>query len=125
MVTQATHAKARSEASDRRWQSYLSPDSPSDPYAVEGAFELIQTYSLIQWRDERGGYAMHELVHACGQDRLGMKQQRHLSLMALELLTDIYSLYGGQSDLRSAARPTCDGELCRRFWHKCSIGDHR
>ena len=32
---------------------------------------------------------MHKLVHAWGQDRLEVEQQRYLSLMALELLTDI------------------------------------
>jgi hypothetical protein len=32
---------------------------------------------------------MHKLVHAWGQDRLEVEQQRHLNLMALELLTDI------------------------------------
>jgi len=54
----------------RRWQVYLSPDSPHDPYAIEEAFEVLQTYSLVQWRDEQAGYAMHKLVHVWGQDRL-------------------------------------------------------
>ena len=70
------------EASDPRWQSYLSPNSPLDPYTVERAFRVLQTYSLIQWRDDPGGYAMHKLVHAWGQDR-------DLSLIILELLIDI------------------------------------
>jgi hypothetical protein len=78
-----------SEACDRGWQTYLSPDSPVDRYAVEETFGALQTYSLIQWRDGRGGYAMHKLVHAWGQDRLEVEQQRHLSLIALKLLTDI------------------------------------
>ena len=77
------------EVSDRRWQSYLSRDGPADQYAVEGAFGVLQTYLLIQWRDKRAGYAMHKLVHAWGRDRLEVEQQRHLSLMALELLADI------------------------------------
>ena len=77
------------EQSAGEWQSYLSPDSPPDPYTVEAAFGVLQTYSLIQWRDEQAGYAMHKLVHAWGQDRLELEQQRHLSLVALELLTEI------------------------------------
>jgi tetratricopeptide (TPR) repeat protein len=77
-----------SEASNRRWQSYLSPDCPADPYALEAAFAALQTYSLVQWRDSQGGYAMHKLVHAWGQDRLEVEQQRYLSLMGLELLID-------------------------------------
>jgi tetratricopeptide (TPR) repeat protein len=78
-----------SEAPDRQWQLYLSPGGWADPYAAEAAFEVLQTYSLIQWRDERGGYSMHKLVHTWGQDRLEVEQRRHLSLIALELLTDI------------------------------------
>jgi tetratricopeptide (TPR) repeat protein len=78
-----------SEASDRRWQAYLLSDSPPNPYAIEGAFKVLQMYSLIQWRDERDAYAMHKLVHAWGQDRLEIEQQRQLTLTALELLTDI------------------------------------
>ena len=77
------------EQSAGEWQSYLSPDSPPDPYTMEAAFGVLQTYSLIQWRDERAGYAMHKLVHAWGQDRLELEQQRYLSLVALELLTEI------------------------------------
>ena len=82
-------AEDATEGSDRRWQSYLSPGSPVDQYAIEAAFAVLQTYSLIQWRDERGGYAMHKLVHAWSQDRLEVEQQQHLSLMTLELLTGI------------------------------------
>src|SRR5271170_5326553 len=63
------------EASDRQWQLYLLPDGLADRYAVEAAFRFLQTYSLIQWRDDRGGYVMH----AWGQDRLEVEQQRFLS----------------------------------------------
>jgi hypothetical protein len=38
---------------------------------LEAAFGVLQTYSLVQWRDDRGGYAVHKLVHVWGQDRLG------------------------------------------------------
>ena len=82
-------AAVASEAPDRQWQLYVSPDSPADQYSVEAAFGVLQTYSLVQWRDERGAYAMHKLVHAWGQDRLEVEQQRRLSQMALELLIDI------------------------------------
>jgi tetratricopeptide (TPR) repeat protein len=85
------------EGSDRRYQSYLSPDSPIDQYAIEEAFGVLQTYSLIQWRDERGGYAMHKLVHAWGQDRLEVEQQQHLSLITLELLTEIIPTVGNST----------------------------
>jgi hypothetical protein len=76
-------ATAASEGHDRQWQSYLSPEDPTDQYALEAVFGVLQNYSLVQRRYERGGYAMHKLVHAWGQDRLKVEQQRHLSLMAL------------------------------------------
>ena len=85
------------EGPDRQWQSYVSTDGPIDQYAIEAAFAVLQTYSLLQWRDERGGYTMHKLVHAWGQGRLKVEQQRHLSLMALELLTNIISPSTGNS----------------------------
>ena len=53
---------------------------------------------LIQWRDERAGYAMHKLVHAWGQDRLELEQQQYLSLTALELLTRLFLLVQGKLD---------------------------
>jgi hypothetical protein len=59
------------EQSTGEWQSYLSPDSPPDLYAVEALFEVLQTYSLIQWHDERAGYAMHKPVHATPQGHDG------------------------------------------------------
>ena len=90
-------AAAVSKAPDRQWQSYFSPDGPADQYAVEAAFRVLQTYSLVQWRDDRGGYAMHKLVHAWGQDRLEVEQQQHLSLMALKLLIDIIPSASGNS----------------------------
>jgi hypothetical protein len=67
---------------------------------------------------------MHKLVHGWGQDRLGVEQERHLSLIALELLTDIIPSTAGKSDLRNATSPTCHGELCCCFRHNYSISDH-
>jgi hypothetical protein len=40
---------------------------------------------------------MHKLVHACGQDRLELEQQRYLSLTALELLIEIIPSRAGDS----------------------------
>jgi hypothetical protein len=49
----------------------------------------------------------------CG-DRtdLEVEQQRYLSLMALELLTDIIPSAPGNSIFRNATRPTCNGKFC-------------
>jgi tetratricopeptide (TPR) repeat protein len=82
---------------DRQWQLYFSPDGSADQYAIEAAFGVLQTYSLVQWRDDRGGYAMHKLIHAWGQDRLEVKQQQHLSLIVLKLLINIIPSATGNS----------------------------
>ena len=62
------------------WQSaiaarLLSPDGLADRHTVEAAFGVLQMYSPIQPRDDCGGYVMHKLVHAWGQDRPEVEQQ--------------------------------------------------
>jgi hypothetical protein len=78
-------ATDKNDASYQEWQSYLSPDGSADQYAVEAAFEALQTYSLIQWREGRGGYAMHRLVHTWAQ--------RHLAVVALQMLVGALSAF--------------------------------
>jgi tetratricopeptide (TPR) repeat protein len=85
------------EGPNRQWQSYVLIDGSADQYAIEAAFRVLQIYSLVQWQGDRGGYAMHKLVHAWGQDRLKVEQQRYLSLMALELLANIIPSATGNS----------------------------
>jgi tetratricopeptide (TPR) repeat protein len=80
-----------SSVSGQQWRSFVSPDAPLDRYAVESAFSALQTYSLIQWRQDQGGYTMHKLVHAWGYERLEVEQQRDLSFAALELLVEVIS----------------------------------
>ena len=73
--------------------------------------------------------SVHDIVHL--ESCLGfffaycrhkqMKQQRHLSLMALELLIDITPFAAGNAIFRNATRPTCYGELCHRFRHECCV----
>jgi tetratricopeptide (TPR) repeat protein len=72
-----------------QWQMFVSPEASLDRYAVESAFAVLQTYSLVQWRQDQGAYTMHKLVHAWACDRLGIDQERELSLAVLELLTGL------------------------------------
>ena len=74
---------------DRHWQSFLSPDAPMDRYTVESAFMVLQTYSLVQWREDQGGYVMHKLVHAWGSERLDENERRQISVIALQLLVQV------------------------------------
>jgi hypothetical protein len=112
------------EAFDRRWQLYLSADAPADQYAIEGDFTILQAYSLIQWRDDQGGYMMHKLVHVGRQDRLEAEQQRDLSLMALELLTDNIPFTAGNPIFRVRLVPHIMAKLYYHFGHNYSISDH-
>jgi tetratricopeptide (TPR) repeat protein len=74
---------------DQPWQSFLSPDAPMDQYTVEPAFTLLQTFSFVQWREDRGGYVMHKLVHAWGSERLDGSERRQISIIALQLLVQV------------------------------------
>ena len=88
-----THARGppldKSNESDLHWQSFLSPDAPMDRYTIESAFTVLQTYSLVQWREDRSGYVMHKLVHAWGSERLDEDERRHVSVIALQLLVRV------------------------------------
>ena len=75
--------------SDRHWQLFLSPNAPMDRYMVESAFAVLQTYSLVQWREDQGGYVMHKLVHAWGSERLDEEERRQVSVIALQLLVQV------------------------------------
>ena len=83
--------------SGRGWWSFVAGGDIVDRYSVESAFDVLCTYSLVQQRDGQTAYMMHKLVHAWGQDRLKVDQQRNLSLMALELLTNIIPSATGSS----------------------------
>jgi tetratricopeptide (TPR) repeat protein len=74
---------------NQRWRVFVSPDASLDQYEVESAFAVLQTFSLLQWRNDQASYTTHKLVHAWGRDRLDTDQQRELSLAALELLTGV------------------------------------
>jgi tetratricopeptide (TPR) repeat protein len=76
----------------KTWQSLISPDAPLDLYALESAFAVLQTYSLVQWKLDQNSYSMHKLVHAWGCDRLDMAEQNRLSLGALQLLVEYLSV---------------------------------
>ena len=79
--------------SDQQWHSYLSPNCRTNQYDIEAAFGILQTYSLIQWRENRDGYRMHKLVHAWGHDRLEEEEQQHLSVAALGMLIETFSAF--------------------------------
>jgi tetratricopeptide (TPR) repeat protein len=74
---------------NQRWRVFVSPEASLDQYEVESAFAVLQTFSLVQWRNNQASYTTHKLVHAWGRDRLDTDQQRELSLAALELLTGV------------------------------------
>ena len=76
---------------DTQWRSLISPDDRLDLNTVESAFEVLRTYSFIQWGDDRNSYSMHKLVHAWAYDRLDVQEQYRLSLGALHLLAEVIS----------------------------------
>ena len=75
-------------SSDETWQTFLFYGLKRIAYDLESAFEMLQSYSLIQWKPDQKSYVMYKLVHAWGQDRLDADRQRRLSSLALELMAD-------------------------------------
>lgn len=81
----------RSEAiplSGETWQLFLFCRQNWDVYELESAFEMLQTYCLIQWEADQRSYSMHKLVHTWGYDRLEVDQQQRLNVLALDLMAD-------------------------------------
>ena len=70
------------------WRSFLFNGQRSTVHELESAFNVLQTYSLIQYRSDQESYAMHKLVNAWGQDRLEDDKKAKLSVLALELVAD-------------------------------------
>lgn len=71
----------------------------------ESAFAVLQTYSLVQFRHDQGGYAMHKLVHAWAYERLELDQQRNLSFAALQLLEEVTSAFDGDPTSKNRLVP--------------------
>jgi len=44
----------------------ISPEGLLNVHTIESAFKVLQTYSLVQWKQEQESYSMHKLVHAVG-----------------------------------------------------------
>ena len=98
----SSHAETGAEST---WQPLVSPDAPLDLYALESAFETLQTYSLVQWKADQNSYSMHKLVHAWGHDRLDMAEQSRLSFGALQLLVEHLSVVRVDPSSKLRLRP--------------------
>jgi tetratricopeptide (TPR) repeat protein len=98
----SSHAETGAEST---WQPLVSPDAPLDLYALESAFETLQTYSLVQWKADQNSYSMHKLVHAWGHDRLDMAEQSRLSFGALQLLVEHLSVVRVEPSSKLRLRP--------------------
>ncbi|EUC26875.1 hypothetical protein COCCADRAFT_31470 [Bipolaris zeicola 26-R-13] len=55
---------------------------------IEANSEEQIKYSLVWWKAEQQGYAMHKLVHAWGYDRLGAEEQSKYSKAAFQLVIE-------------------------------------
>jgi len=66
----------------------ISSNESFGKYELEKCFRVLQTYSLVQWKADRGSYSMHKLVHAWASERLEADQQREYSLASLKLLNE-------------------------------------
>ncbi|KAK5678384.1 hypothetical protein LTR17_027658 [Elasticomyces elasticus] len=113
-------AMAESEPQEDDWRDFLSPDVSFEEVFDE-ALEALSLYSLIQWKEEQGGYSMHKLVHARGFDRLEAEEQGQYSRSSLVFLESV--TWGGQLDLvrKSRITPHISASVTRlREWRRTS-----
>ncbi|KAH7122357.1 hypothetical protein B0J11DRAFT_581064 [Dendryphion nanum] len=75
----------------RSWTLVISPDASLDKYKIEECFRTLQTYSLVQWKEDQASYSMHKLVHAWGYERLEADQQRDFSAAGLQVVREAMS----------------------------------
>ncbi|PVH90155.1 hypothetical protein DM02DRAFT_79756, partial [Periconia macrospinosa] len=73
---------------DTNWRSLISPGQPLDTYKIEECFQVLQKYSLVQWKTDQQSYAMHKLVHAWGCDRLTRDEQVRYSRATFGLIVE-------------------------------------
>jgi tetratricopeptide (TPR) repeat protein len=76
------------------WRRLVSPQQPVDVYKIEACFAVLQKYSLVQWKAEQQGYAMHKLVHAWGHDRLTAEEQSTYSRTVFGLVVEAVEAVG-------------------------------
>ena len=76
------------DGSDTSWRSLISSNGSFGKYDVEKCFRALQIYSIVQWKEDRGSYSMHKLVHAWANERLEADQRRDYSLASLQLLEE-------------------------------------
>jgi hypothetical protein len=83
------------------WRLAVAPSDVLDMYWIEECFRVLQTYSLVQWKEDQDSYSMHKLVHAWGYERLGVEEQHDYSMVGLQLLDPKQCLGAGKSHRRS------------------------
>ena len=72
--------------SQMEWWSFLFETSEWTGSDLESCFETLQNYSLLQWKEDQGSYAVHKLVYAWSYDRLEADIQKQLSRLSLDLI---------------------------------------
>jgi tetratricopeptide (TPR) repeat protein len=76
------------DSSSGSWKPLISSDVSLDKYKIEECFRVLQTYSLVQRKENQASYSMHKLVHAWGYERLESDQQREYSIAGLQLVQE-------------------------------------
>ncbi|KAL8856213.1 MAG: hypothetical protein Q9178_007178 [Gyalolechia marmorata] len=97
--------KADKGIENELWQLTVFPQQPFSIYTLEEAFRCLQTFSLVQWKDDVASYSMHRLVHAWSSDRLDEGKQRRYCGAALRLLENVVLGSGSDPGYKLRLRP--------------------
>ena len=103
------------------WGDILSADVPLEE-VLDEALEALSTYSLIEWKEEQGGYSMHKLVHAWGFGRLEDKEQGEYSQSSLAFLEWVVQERQLGPVAKSRITPHISSSVARlREWRRTSL----
>ncbi|RKK81716.1 hypothetical protein BFJ68_g17605 [Fusarium oxysporum] len=67
-------------------QQLISPGTELNFYTIENYFRVLQSFSLVQWKEDQCSYSIHKLVHAWAYARLSAEEQHNFGLGALRVL---------------------------------------
>ncbi|KAK5676701.1 hypothetical protein LTR17_027732, partial [Elasticomyces elasticus] len=114
-------AMAQGELQEDDWREFLSP-GVSFEEVFDEALEALSLYSLIQWKEEQGGYSMHKLVHAWGFDRLEAEEQGQYSRSSLAFLDQVVQRRQLDPARKSRITPYISSSVARlQEWRKTAL----
>jgi hypothetical protein len=66
--------QSRTKRLESLWMQLVSASDSVHLYMLETALQVLESYSLVQWKPEQNSYFLYKLVHAWAHDRLDVQE---------------------------------------------------